>query len=170
LEATGILQNRSMPITPLHFGLMAPVNKYLPGRISWISFVLVNLWIDIEAILAVVYSEPLPGHDHWNHTFVGATLIAVFIGMLGVRSWSWVLGAFTGAWSHILLDSLVHTDMNPFKPVIEGNPLYLGIMEPLSWFLTPLTIWFIAQIVSGTLAKVQTHLAQRQAQTAKPDA
>lgn len=159
-----------MPITPLHFGLMAPSNKFLAGKISWLSFVLVNLWIDGPAILAVLQGQPLPSHEHWHHTFVGATLVAVIVTCFQIRSWPWAIGAFFGAWSHILLDGLVHLDMNPWYPIAMGNPLYLGIMEPLSWFLMPLTVWFTVQIVSGSLASVRRTLEQRQARTAKPDA
>ncbi len=144
-----------MPITPLHFGLLAPINTLWRGRISWTSFVLVNLWIDLPAILAALSGDALPGHGDWGHTFVGATLVAVICGAFGVRSWPWVLGAFFGAWSHILLDALVHVDIRPFYPIQQGNPLYLGIMEPLSWALTPLTAWFIVQVVSSGFKKAQ---------------
>lgn len=141
-----------MPITPLHFGLMAPITSIWPNRISWVSFALTNIWIDALAILAVVSGDPLPGHDEWGHTFVGATLIAVMVGVFGIRSWPWVLGAFLGAWSHIVLDMLVHKDIEPLRPMIAGNPFYLGIMEPLSWALIPFTVWFIAQTVSSGMA------------------
>lgn len=159
-----------MPITPLHFGLMAPVNRFFRGRISWISFLLVNLWIDLPAILSVIQGSPFPSHDEWGHTFVGATLVAVLIGIFGIRSWPWVLGAFFGAWSHVLLDALVHTDMNPFNPVAMGNPLYLGIMEPLSWLLAPFTVWFTAQIVSDTLVGVRRFLGRPRVKSPESDA
>jgi hypothetical protein len=32
-----------MPITPLHFGVLAPVNYLFPGKVSVVSFTLINL-------------------------------------------------------------------------------------------------------------------------------
>jgi hypothetical protein len=40
-----------MPLTPLHFGVLAPVNHFLPGKVSLVSFTLINLWMDGNAIL-----------------------------------------------------------------------------------------------------------------------
>lgn len=128
-----------------------------------------NLWLDSLAIQAWFAGEPLPSHDRADHTFVIAMSMAVILAVLGVRSAPWVAGAFTGAVSHILLDALVHPEMQPFKLMgIEGNPLYLGLMVPLSWALVPLTGWFIVQSVSGSLGWARRRLEERRAQTAEP--
>jgi membrane-bound metal-dependent hydrolase YbcI (DUF457 family) len=79
--------------------------------------------------------------------------------MLGVRSWPWVLGALLGCVSHVVLDGMVHPEMQPFAPLIDGNPIYLGIIEPLSWALLPLCGWLTAQYVSGTQEWVTKRLA-----------
>lgn len=159
-----------MPITPLHFGLLAPINHWLPRRISIFSFILVNLWIDSEAIMAWWGNAPLPSHDAMDHTFVGAACIAVLIGVFGIRSMPWVLGAFLGAFSHILLDAVVHPEMNPLTPVQEGNPFYMGWMSPLSFMLMPLLVWFTAQCVSSTLASVRRRLAASRERIPEPGA
>jgi len=39
-----------MPLSPLHVGVLAPVNHFFPGKVSNISFVLVTLWIDAQSI------------------------------------------------------------------------------------------------------------------------
>jgi membrane-bound metal-dependent hydrolase YbcI (DUF457 family) len=140
-----------MPMTPLHLGLLAPANRFLPGAINPVSFTLVNLWIDAEAIISWWTRTPLPSHDSYGHTFLGAMIAAVILAMPGVRSASWVIGAFTGAISHIFLDAMVHPEVQPFRPVLEGNPLYLGIMEPLSLILFMLTCWLTGQYVSDSL-------------------
>lgn len=139
-----------MPITPLHFGLLAPINHFAPNKVSGISFILVNLWIDAVAIINWFQGTPLPSHDEGNHTLPGAMLIAVFIAVLGMRSMKWVLGAFLGALTHILLDGLVHPEMQPLHPM-AGNPFYMGWLEPLSLFLVPFLIWLIFQYVSYSL-------------------
>ena len=81
----------------------------------------------------------------------------------------WVLGAFLGGFTQILLDSLVHVDMNPLWPM-TGNPFYMGWMEPLSLVLLPLTVWFIFQCVSYIRGWVQKHREVSQARNAKPSA
>lgn len=55
-----------MPITPLHFGLMAPIRHAAPRKVSVISFVLVNLWIDQPAITNWFMGLPLPSHAGYD--------------------------------------------------------------------------------------------------------
>lgn len=148
-----------MPITPLHYGLLAPVNHYFPGKVSLISFTLVNLWIDAGAITAVLRGNPIPAHGS-SHEMGAMLIVAVLVAMPGVRSMKWTLGAFLGALSHLLLDALVHPEMQPFN-WIEGNPIYLGIMEPLSIFLVPFTIWFIFQFVQHSSSLLAQYLRRK---------
>jgi membrane-bound metal-dependent hydrolase YbcI (DUF457 family) len=68
--------------------------------------------------------------------------------MPGVRSAKWVIGAYLVGLSHWLLDAVVHSSMQPFW-WIEGNPMYMGWMVPLSWALVPLTAWMILQFISA---------------------
>jgi hypothetical protein len=140
-----------MPLTILHFGLLAPAKHFMPKVISPVSFILVNLWIDSEAIISWWTHTPLPSHDNPGHTFLGAMIAAVVLAFPGVRSNSWVLGSFTGAISHIFLDAMVHPEMQPMLPVLPGNPFYLDAMAPLSLLLGLLTWWFIGQCVSSNL-------------------
>lgn len=149
-----------MPITPLHFGILAPVNHWFPKKVSNVSFVLVNLALDAVAIHDSYYNIPLPDHTVGTHSFVGAWGWAMFLMALGIRLqkqfWptrAWVLGCFLGATTHILLDMLVHAEMSPFHS-LTGNPFYMGWMEPLSMALLPLTVWFLAQSVSGIQARI----------------
>lgn len=138
-----------MPITLLHLGLLAPLNYIAPGKVSNISFIIVSLWMDGNSILYALFG--LSGVAHGTeHSFLGASMLAAFIALLGVRSLKWVLGAFIGGISHILLDMLVHPEMSPLLP-IKGNQFYLGWMEPLSLALLPLTVWLIVQYVLGTI-------------------
>ena len=148
-----------MPITILHFGVMAPVRHYLPGKVHTGSFILANLWMDAQAIVSYFLSLPLPDHG-FVHTFLGALLISIVLTSL--YPWnrpnfsSWVIGAFLGTFTHVTLDMLIHPEMDPMYP-FHGNPYFQGWMEPLSLFLVPLTIWFIFQIVSDTLDYVRRH-------------
>ena len=143
-----------MPLTPLHFGLLAPINHLAKGKVSNVSFILVNLWIDAQSILFALTGEGAIEHGV-NHSFFGATVLSLLVAMIGFRSDKWVYGAYLGGFTHILLDMLVHPEMQPFEPLMEGNPFYMGWMQPLSLVLLPLTIWFIVQSVSSIRGWIQ---------------
>lgn len=136
-----------MPITPLHLGVLAPINHFAPNKVSNVSFILVNLLIDAKSILFVLTGEGAISHGA-EHSFMGALVFATLVAMFGFRSEKWVFGAYLGGVTHILLDMLVHPEMAPFDPMMVGNPFYMGWMEPVSLLLLPLSIWFIAQCVS----------------------
>lgn len=136
-----------MPITPLHFGVLAPVNHWFPGKVSTISFVMVTAWIDIPFIEAVLTGQPLPSHDDM-HSLAGVLIIGTLIAMPGVRYAKWVIGAYLAALNHLLLDGLIHADMQPFG-WIAGNPLRIINMQTLSLILLPFMLWFIVQTVSS---------------------
>ena len=131
-----------MPITPLHFGPGAAIHALAPRHVSFIAFCTVNVVMDVEPLAGMLTGAPrLHG---FVHTYVGATLaagltIALF---LLARPWArrrrlfdpfeWqslgvhavTLGALAGAWSHIVLDSVMHADITPWAPFGQANPLY----------------------------------------------
>jgi membrane-bound metal-dependent hydrolase YbcI (DUF457 family) len=158
-----------MPITPLHLGLMAPFLFWLRTRdikrgwLALVSFTLVNLWIDSQAIFAWFRDQPLPSHDEPWHTLHGALVVAGAISILGFLSWRWIMGAFYGGISHIYLDGFVHPEMQPFIDTEPGNPIYLGpmAMSYVSAALLPLLIWLIVLSVSSTLAWVRIRWEER---------
>jgi hypothetical protein len=87
----------------------------------------------------------------FSHTYLGATLIGILSLVAGrpvcqrmLDAWTpdpgspflkwlrgprvirWpaaVSGAFLGAYTHVLLDSMIHSDVRPFSPFWHGNPL-----------------------------------------------
>lgn len=153
-----------MPITPLHFGVLAPINHYAPGKVSNASFIAANLWMDQASI---IYT--LTGYgaiSHADHSFWWAFVMAAII---GIFKWTraWWLGALIGSTSHVALDMLVHSDMNPLEPFLDGNPFYMGWMHPLSIVLLVLCAWLIAQYVSCILEKAQTGLVVLRERIAK---
>lgn len=162
-----------MPITPLHLGILAPINHLLPGKVNNLSFWIVTIWLDASAIAYYAFGlEMGEFHGPDTHSFIAAAAIAGMIGMLGLgyyvfkelfwsalqenseRALAWICGAYLGGFSHILLDAMVHSEMLPFAP-IPGNPFYWGGMEPISILLVPLAIWLTAQYVRGMVGLVQ---------------
>lgn len=158
-----------MPITPLHFGVLAPLNHLAPGRVSNVAFVLVNLWVDMSAIVwwATGYGGPAHGVEH---SFLGVAPLILYVGVLGLLSVRWWLGAILGGMSHVVLDALVHADSVPFYPYHDGNPLYAGLMGPLSWALLVLCVWLTLQYVSSIRAKIAWLLAEPPHATEVPSA
>ena len=155
-----------MPITLLHIGLMAPFMRHRRAYAALVAFVLINLWIDMKAIAAVFFNLPFPPHTEASHTFPVALAMGLIIAAPGVicRSVAWVAGAFFGAISHVLLDALVHADMDLFATGSTHNPLYLGLMTHVSVLLVLPTAWVTLRCVldAGQAArKLLAALAQR---------
>lgn len=152
-----------MPITPLHFGLLAPVNHWFPGKVSVVSFTLINVWMDANAILYYAFDLELPVSMHGpiTHSFLGVFLSVMLITVLPLM-WDrrWFCGALYGGITHVVLDMLIHPEMQPLYP-LHWNPFYLGIHEPLSLALVPFLVWFIVQSVSDAHQKVRKYRAAR---------
>ncbi len=94
--------------------------------------------MDIEPLVRI-YRQDAVLHGP-THTILGALGIGAVAGVLGkpvsetvLRGMgvgqagiSWpvsFLSAFLGTSSHIFLDAIMHRDMKPFWPLMDGNPL-----------------------------------------------
>jgi membrane-bound metal-dependent hydrolase YbcI (DUF457 family) len=119
-----------MPFTPFHFGPGALVHAAAPKHISFLAFCAANVLVDVEPLYFML-THQYPIHRFF-HTFIGATVAAASVvgafalvrkltPRLSVRAVA--LGAIIGTYSHVLLDSLMHADMNPFAPFSDRNPL-----------------------------------------------
>lgn len=142
-----------MPFTPFHFGPGLATKMIAPSYFSFMIFVFSQVLIDLEPLYFIVKSE-LPVHRFF-HTYLGATVIAVVSYIIGrplcglfiaifkrsfVRSKPGILeamrlisplaaltAAFIGSYSHIVLDSIMHSDINPLSPFSEENVLLNSI-------------------------------------------
>ena len=81
--------------------------------------------------------------DGFSHTFIGASLLAIVSAISGkylsqIALWilkieksiynqiQWsvvILSAFIGSFSHVFLDAIMHSDVQPFYPLTLSNPL-----------------------------------------------
>jgi membrane-bound metal-dependent hydrolase YbcI (DUF457 family) len=131
-----------VPVTPFHFGPGALVAVAAPRYLSFLAFCTVNVLIDIESLSNMIRQQRRI-HTFF-HTYLGASmtaayLVAFFIAArwLVVRApdnplFRWralgvapvALGAAFGAWSHVLLDSIMHADIVPLAPWSQSNPLF----------------------------------------------
>ena len=139
-----------MPITPFHFGPGVLLKASAPGHFSWTLFVLANVLIDTEPVLLFLLTGA-PDHP-WLHTPLGALLVALVAATLGrpvcaawLRWWNrqlspgqarWLgcgsridaraawLSALLGSATHLALDMLMHADVRPGWPLLDGNPMF----------------------------------------------
>jgi membrane-bound metal-dependent hydrolase YbcI (DUF457 family) len=131
-----------MPVTPFHFGAGLAFKATAPQRFGLLAFCTTNVIIDVEPLYyALTRQYPL---HRFFHTLPGALIAAVVTVFL-----FWVLkavlqrlhlnrllvkaevappgvwlGALSGAISHVLLDSLVHSEVQPFAPLTRFNPFW----------------------------------------------
>lgn len=135
-----------MPFTPFHMGPGLLVKNLLQGSFSLMVFGWAQIVMDIQPLIVMLIDE---GHLHgFSHTYIGATLLAVFAALSGKylaiiglyilglnQDWtltiSWrvaLLSAFIGTFSHVALDSIMHVDIEPFFPLTSHNSL-LGLLS-----------------------------------------
>ena len=135
-----------MPFTPFHMGPGIVVKALLQGSFSLMVFGWAQIVMDIQPLFVLISGE---GHLHgFSHTYVGATLLAIFSALSGkylseiglyvlglnkqwqvkIKWWVSFLSAFIGTFSHVLLDSIMHSDVQPFFPFTTDNSL-LGLIS-----------------------------------------
>lgn len=132
-----------MPFTPFHMGPGIFVKALLQGSFSLMVFGWTQILMDIQPLVALLTGDP---HLHgFTHTYLGATLIGAGGALTGkyaaefsLRQMeqfhflpiSWpitIASAFIGSYSHVLLDSFMHSDLEPFAPFTSHNP-FLGLV------------------------------------------
>jgi membrane-bound metal-dependent hydrolase YbcI (DUF457 family) len=131
-----------MPITPFHFGPGAAINSLAPKYVSFLAFCTANVLIDIEPLYYMVTRQH-PLHRFF-HTYIGTTIIMTLTAFIffvalklaeriklpnifkwqSLKSRSIWLGAAAGSYSHIVLDSIMHSDILPLAPFSNENILY----------------------------------------------
>ncbi|MCM0612157.1 hypothetical protein KFJ24_06660 [Marinobacter sediminum] len=130
-----------MPFTPIHMGPGIAVKALLQGSFSLMVFGWAQIVMDLQPLFVMVTGE---GHLHgFSHTYLGAGLLAILSALSGKylseiglyvlglnRDWSMVIGwrvaflsAFIGTFSHVLLDSIMHADVEPFFPITTDNAI-----------------------------------------------
>ncbi len=116
------------------------IKAVLQGSFSLMVFGWAQIVMDIQPLIALLNrQEDIHG---FTHTYIGATLLAVFsattgkylseLGLILLRisnaanpikiSWAvTITSAFIGTFSHVLLDSIMHHDIKPFYPLTDYN-------------------------------------------------
>jgi hypothetical protein len=170
-----------MPITPFHFGPAAALKAVAPRHFSFTMFVFTNVVIDVEPLYFMA-TGGWPIH-RFCHTYLGATVVAMACFFVGRPVCSWALrlwnsrldaaqarwlgvetriaalpaltGALIGGWSHVLLDSLMHPDMEPLAPFAGGNDMLQFVT------LGELELFCVLSGVLGVAILLATAVVQR---------
>ena len=139
-----------MPFTPFHMGPGMLLKALLQGSFSLMVFGWAQILMDIQPLVVMLTGE---GHLHgFSHTYVGATLIGLAAALTGKYAAEWglriireerflplrwpvtVVSALIGAYSHVVIDSIMHADMEPFAPWSSANDLLsLLPIDVLHW-------------------------------------
>lgn len=138
-----------MPFTPVHFGPGALAKALAPRYFSFTVFVFAQVLIDVETLYYLLQDD-WPVHRFF-HTYVGATLAAAASFVLGrpvcglglaaldrslsltksglvsamrsITPTAALSAAVFGAYSHVVLDSIMHDDARPLRPFTDTNIL-----------------------------------------------
>ena len=132
-----------MPFTPLHMGPGLLLKALLQGSFSLMVFGWAQILMDIQPLLVMVGGD---GQLHgFSHTLAGASLIGgvaiisgKYLGQVGLRllglgsacpiRWTVaVTSGLLGSYSHVLLDAVMHADVELFFPLSDARPL-LGLV------------------------------------------
>ena len=155
-----------MPLTPFHLAAGLPAKKYIN---IW-AFIWANILIDLEPGLIMFFGMDSMGYPlhQGMHTFGGATL-AIAVTLTLSSDWCfkkkirpWIYGAVLGGYSHILLDALVHSDVEPFAPIMKGNPLYMDLHAEVTLVCGAVLTYYLAKwVISLRVGEVGSRFIQR---------
>ena len=170
-----------MPFTPYHLGPALLFGVILFPFVDITALLLSSVLVDVEPLYVIMFAPGLPYHGIL-HTYVGATGIAILNAVIVwfLRDWTrQILAIFKidqnssfirifgisllGMYSHVLLDSFLYPEMNPFFPLM-GNR-FLGSFHPqlsissaqsaYSWgsFSIRFAFWLFPRLENSTRAK-----------------
>jgi len=136
-----------MPFTPFHMGIGIFTKSILQGSFSLMIFGWAQIIMDLQPLIVMLTGQ---GHLHgFSHTYLGASLIAILSAVSGkylselgllllriskkenpikIKWWVVFFSAFIGTYSHVFLDSIMHSDVQPYYPISLYNPL-LGVIS-----------------------------------------
>ena len=122
------------------------IKALLQGSFSLMVFGWAQILMDIQPLLVIITSR---GQLHgFSHTYIGASLIAIAAALTGkylsefglvvlgihkkedkfaIAWWVVFVSAFIGTYTHVALDSIMHSDLQPFYPFGLTNGL-LGLI------------------------------------------
>ena len=134
-----------MPFTPFHLGSALLIGLLLLSYVDFATIMISSVIVDLEPLCIVVFRLQMPLHGFF-HTYLGGTFLVILtaVAVYLLKGYlSKILACFRiqqsssfknilytslfGVYFHILLDSFLYGEMNPFYP-LTGNP-FLGVLS-----------------------------------------
>jgi len=140
-----------MPFTPFHWGPSSWIGILLFKILDFPTLLVASVIVDIESFCVFVFNAPWSLHG-FLHSFLGGSIAAILTAIIlyffrkpikkvmaifklsqdsSFKKILWT--SFFGVYSHLLLDSFLYREMNPFYP-FEGNP-FLGLFTSQQVYL-----------------------------------
>ena len=154
-----------MPFTPYHIGPALFLGLLFLNFIDFPTFLIASVIVDVEPFLVLFFNLNYPLHGFF-HSLLGGTLVAIplAIVMFKIRDKlsplmsyfrlgqkvsfkSILLASFLGIYIHILLDSRIYTDIQPFYPSPYNPLLTTGILAGLDSYVICIWSFFGAVII-----------------------
>lgn len=133
-----------VPFTPFHLGPALLSGWAFSSIFDLLTLLIASVIPDVEPFSVLVFDLSGPSHGFF-HSYVGSSILAVLVAvvvyllrdtlakiLLKFRvsqksSFKKILfTSFSGVYSHVFLDSLLHRQMNPLYP-LQGNP-FVGLI------------------------------------------
>ena len=142
-----------MPFTPFHMGAGLAIKAVAGRHFSLLTFGAAQVVMDLQPLVGMLRGDAdLHGI---SHTYAGAAVLGALVAVAApvacnpiLRRYNqeakamrlpWLasedrisrpaaaVGAFVGTFSHVLLDSLMHADMQPLWPAAAANALLFKV-------------------------------------------
>ena len=136
-----------MPFTPFHFGPGLFISLIFLSFIDIPAFLIASVIIDVEPFLVLFFDLNYPLHGFF-HSFFGGLIVAVLLAMVMIKIRNYftpmltffkieqsislkkiLFSSICAIFIHILLDSPIYLDIQPFFP-FEFNPFYSNTLWP----------------------------------------
>jgi len=140
-----------MPFTPFHWGPSSWIGLLLFKIFDFPTLLVASVIVDIEPFCVFIFNAPWPLHG-FLHSFLGGSIMAILTAIIlyllrkpikkvmaifrlaqdsSFKKILWT--SFFGVYFHLLLDSFLYREMNPFYP-LEGN-LFFGLFSSQQIYL-----------------------------------
>jgi hypothetical protein len=154
-----------MPFTPYHLGPALFLGLLFLNFIDFPTFLIASVIVDVEPFLVSLFDLNYPLHGLF-HSLLGGTLLAIPLALIMLKTRdklsplmayfkleqkvsfkSISLASLSGIYIHILLDSRIYTDIQPFYPSPYNPLLTTGILFGLDSYVIYVWSFFGAVII-----------------------
>lgn len=160
-----------MPFTPYHFGLAGLIGYIFKKWVDLPVFVLANVVVDIEVLLARFLHLGRPYH-RLGHTFLIGAAVGAIWGLAAypalpilsrfmkkiripyqTNAFKMIVSGILGIWLHVLIDGMHHYNIGPLWPVRKNYLWQLFSRNQIKWICVICTVMFLILYVLSLIRK-----------------